>query len=129
MNCRICHQPFSDEQELTQKHVFFWFACKGCVKKARTKSRWHKTRRRAVGTFSPTDWLISLLEHEFKCAQCNEKKPNLTMDHIHSLGEGGTNTYQNMQPLCVDCQSKKSKEENARQYKRKIMGLTWNLSF
>jgi hypothetical protein len=31
-----------------------------------------------------------------------------------SLGEGGRNSYTNMQPLCMRCQSRKAREENVR---------------
>lgn len=120
--CRVCHESFVAIGEM-ERHSFFWFACKPCVKKARTKARWHKRRKKSSGTFSPTDWLVMLLEHEFKCASCNESKPNLTLDHIESIGSGGQNVYGNMQPLCEDCHVIKAREENLERDKRKKESL------
>lgn len=110
--CRVCHEPFGRVED-GRKHVFFWFACKDCVKKARTKARFHNRRKKATGTFSPSDWLIMLLEHHFKCADCGFSKPHLTLDHKVSIFIGGENTLANMQPLCEQCHSSKAKIENA----------------
>lgn len=117
--CRVCHVPFSTEYENPQsKHTLFWFACLSCVKKARTKTRFHKRRRKANGTISATDWLVILLMADFRCAHCNEKKPNLTLDHVHSLGEGGKNLVDNIQPLCLTCHTEKAKLESQVQLER-----------
>ena len=114
MTCRVCHCAFDPMVETKSRHPFFWFACKSCVKKARGKAKWHKKRKRGSGSFSLTDWLVTLLEHEFKCAECGKHEPSLTLDHIVSLGEGGRNQYTNMQPLCLKCSVMKSREENIR---------------
>jgi len=117
--CRVCHLPFLLVEETRRKHSFFWFACKSCVKKARTKAKWHKRRKGNIGKFSPTDWLITLLENEFKCAVCKQRKPCLTLDHVNSIGAGGLNSYENMQPLCEDCHTIKAREENIIRDQRK----------
>mgnify|MGYP002067191011 CR=1 FL=1 len=124
--CRVCHLSFLEALEQRRRHCFFWFACKGCVKKAKTKARWHKRRKNAhgLGIFSATDWLITLLEFEFKCADCGKTKPSLTLDHKRSLGEGGFNTYENMQPLCTKCHTMKARAENLACLKSRVLWHT-----
>ena len=94
--CRLCHEVFTEECE---KHVLFWFSCKKCVKRAKSKADWHRKRKTKRGGFSATDWLVCLLEHEFRCCSCGEKKPNLTIDHEISLNLGGKNESNNLKPL------------------------------
>lgn len=43
-------------------------------------------------------------------------------DHIQSLEEGGTDTEDNVQPLCDACHDIKSKAERARGVKRSWAG-------
>lgn len=135
--CKVCHTEYS---ETVPRHSFFWFSCKFCMKRARTKSRFHRRRRKAVGTFAPSDWLIKLLEYEFKCAECNQKKPNLTLDHIRSLTDGGENVYNNIQPLCEECHNGKAHQANIEalghhprtkktRRERRLARLTYRLSF
>lgn len=109
MTCRICYRQFETTR---QKHPFFWFACKPCVKSARSKSDWHRKRKKGRGGFSATDWLVCLLENEFRCFWCKEQKPHLTLDHDVSLNFGGKNIDSNLKPLCEVCHNYKSKKEN-----------------
>lgn len=43
---------------------------------------------------------------EFRCKMCNTHE-NLTVDHIVSVAEGGTNDVSNLQTLCQSCNSRK----------------------
>lgn len=36
------------------------------------------------------------------CLRCGEEKP-LSVDHVIPLCDGGSNSIDNIQPLCVDC--------------------------
>lgn len=67
-----------------------------------TKAR----RRGAVGSFSPVEWNALLAEHGYKCAHC-ESSENIEIDHIVPIALGGTNTIDNVQPLCRSCNSSK----------------------
>lgn len=83
------------------------------------RSRWgdfirsHKSRAKTFGltrNFTEAEW-ISLLENSAQvCACC--KKPFseivISADHVVPLACGGTNTIDNIQILCRDCNSKKS---------------------
>lgn len=42
-----------------------------------------------------------------KCIVCGSKE-NLTIDHITSVYRGGTNDYDNLQTLCINCNSRKA---------------------
>ena len=52
-----------------------------------------------------------------RCESCGEWVPSLEKDHRNALGEGGRNTPSNLQWLCIDCHSNKSREEQARMRK------------
>jgi len=46
------------------------------------------------------------------CAVCEMKCEKYIIDHIVPLASGGTNDISNLQPLCKDCNKKKTIEEN-----------------
>lgn len=59
------------------------------------------------------------------CVRCLAKTPSVTraaveLDHIKSLGQGGTDTPDNRQGLCVDCHLEKSKTERGQAYREKV---------
>lgn len=49
-------------------------------------------------------------EHKNKCAhcKCSLLSNEFHIDHIIALKDGGIDAYDNLQPLCVDCHSKKT---------------------
>lgn len=54
--------------------------------------------------------LISLFNN--KCAMCHLTSESYIIDHILPLACGGSNEMSNLQPLCIDCNRKKTVEEN-----------------
>jgi len=54
--------------------------------------------------FSLEQWEKKQKEYNYRCAFCKLKK-KLTVDHIISLSKGGSNSIQNIQPLCLSCNS------------------------
>lgn len=44
----------------------------------------------------------------FGCAACGEPSPDLQIDHIVPLVEGGSNDFDNLQLLCARCNATKS---------------------
>lgn len=50
--------------------------------------------------------LLSFYSPEGRCLKCNEIK-KLELDHVNPIVMGGTNTIDNIQPLCRTCNSKK----------------------
>lgn len=72
------------------------------------KCRVFRNNRRARynGTFSVKEWLDLCDRYDNRCLCCGEKKP-LTKDHVIPISLGGTNTIDNIQCLCKNCNSKK----------------------
>lgn len=63
----------------------------------------------AEGSFSPDEWLELKRKYNFACLCCGKREPDicLTVDHVVPLVKGGTNYIDNIQPLCVSCNSRK----------------------
>jgi 5-methylcytosine-specific restriction endonuclease McrA len=70
-----------------------------------------KQKRRALevgakGHFTENDWKEIKEKQNQICLGCKEKK-KLTADHIIPLSKGGSNYPENIQGLCINCNSKK----------------------
>lgn len=53
------------------------------------------------------EWEALCVKHEHKCLWCKKAKP-LSEDHVLPLTMGGADTIDNIQPLCVSCNSRKN---------------------
>lgn len=65
----------------------------------------HHTRRARLenkGSFSKEEWLTLLLCTGGACLGCGSLEP-VTMDHVVPISRGGSNTIDNIQPLCLSC--------------------------
>lgn len=86
--------------------------------------RAQKNKRRARkngigGTFTAKEWENLLKENDYRCAMCSEKSDSLTVDHIIPVSKWNDwkerhpdidyegNDIENIQPLCVSCNSSK----------------------
>jgi len=72
-------------------------------------------RRRALklsaeGTHTEEEWEELKAFYDFKCLRCGKQEPDikLTRDHIIPLTQGGSDSIDNVQPLCARCNSKKN---------------------
>jgi len=73
----------------------------------RILTRQRRVRIREVGgTITTSEWESVLEKYGPSCLCCEEIKP-LTMDHVIPISEGGTHTVDNVQPLCLSCNSSK----------------------
>jgi 5-methylcytosine-specific restriction endonuclease McrA len=77
------------------------------------KVRVQKTNRRALefgaeGNFTEAEWLSLVEKYEHKCLRCGRDDVKLTHDHVIPLSLGGSNSIDNIQPLCYSCNSSKS---------------------
>lgn len=61
------------------------------------KRRAHKL---AGGSYTPDEWLELLEFYKHRCLFPGCENTNLTPDHVVPLSKGGTNTIENIQPLC-----------------------------
>jgi 5-methylcytosine-specific restriction endonuclease McrA len=59
-----------------------------------------------IGEITSKQWHEILKQHNFSCAICGSKD-DICIDHIIPLSRGGTNTKDNIEPLCRSCNSKK----------------------
>lgn len=76
-------------------------------KKKQTTGQNTRARKLGVpGTLDEQDWAKALNLHNHTCANCGSPI-ELCIDHVHPLSRGGTNTGDNIQPLCRSCNSKK----------------------
>lgn len=72
---------------------------------------WNNNRayriRGADGSHTIEQWQKLLLKHNNCCVACGSNE-RLTKDHIIPISKGGSNYIDNIQPLCVSCNCKKS---------------------
>lgn len=61
------------------------------------------------GTFTAQEWIEVKVRYNNTCLRCFDYEPNikLTIDHVVSLVSGGSNSIENIQPLCKSCNSAK----------------------
>lgn len=72
-------------------------------------------RRRAQklasgGSHTEEEWQSLKTFYNFKCLRCEKQEPEikLTRDHVIPLTKGGSDSIDNVQPLCARCNSKKN---------------------
>lgn len=74
----------------------------------------HKNARRAAalrgGKYTAKEWRDLCDFYGNVCLSCGADK-NITVDHVKPLSIGGTNTIDNLQPLCGSCNYRKGKKE------------------
>ena len=68
--------------------------------------RLKKQRRRAAGIFTLQEWQQVLATYGENCLACGSDDPP-TIDHVVPISKGGSNTIENIQPLCQSCNSRK----------------------
>lgn len=70
----------------------------GKIRKARLRG--------SRGTFTRREWEDLCASYGNRCLCCGSEGP-LTADHIVPVSKGGKNTIDNIQPLCMPCNSRK----------------------
>lgn len=73
------------------------------------KVRIFSINRRAIK--ANTEWLALYASFGNKCLSCGIIPGKLTVDHVKPLSKGGTNSLDNIQPLCGPCNSRKHVKE------------------
>ncbi len=65
--------------------------------------------RQNGGSFTSKEWRRLLAGYDFTCLCCGKREPEikLTADHVVPLAKGGTNFIDNIQPLCLSCNTSK----------------------
>ena len=64
----------------------------------------------AEGSHTDEEWQALKAFYDYKCLCCRKHEPEirLTRDHVIPLTKGGTDSIDNVQPLCARCNSKKN---------------------
>ncbi len=63
--------------------------------------------QQAEGRFTAEEFAELCLLYDGKCLACGTESERLTVDHVIPLSKGGSNSIDNIQPLCGPCNSKK----------------------
>ena len=66
-------------------------------------------KQQAGGSFTSKEWRKLCARYNFTCLCCGKREPkiSLTVDHVVPLSKGGTNFIDNIQPLCISCNTSK----------------------
>lgn len=77
-------------------------------KAARKVARQNRRARikASEGSFTTQEWLDVQSKYDNKCLACGTTH-NITPDHVIPLSRGGSNTIDNIQPLCLPCNMEK----------------------
>lgn len=99
--CRICKRKTDSESD--KKHR---------VRKNTTDRRNKHIRRAILKTkqaYTLQEWEALKEKYNHTCLRCGKKEPEikLTVDHILAVSKGGSNSIDNIQPLCGSCNSSK----------------------
>ena len=67
----------------------------------------------AEGSHTDKEWQSLKAFYDYKCLCCGKREPEirLTRDHVIPLTKGGTDSIDNVQPLCARCNSKKNNKQ------------------
>lgn len=69
------------------------------------ETRYDRLRQNG-GSHTEDEWLALCAPYKGRCPCCRRKRV-LTKDHIVPVAHGGTDSINNIQPLCRSCNSKK----------------------
>jgi 5-methylcytosine-specific restriction endonuclease McrA len=72
---------------------------------------WRRARQARIQIqgkpFTHAEWIALCKHYNYHCLCCGEIK-TLTPDHIVPISRGGSSDINNIQPLCIDCNKRKS---------------------
>ena len=106
-NSRLLH---NDERREYNKNYYH-----AHLEHCRARGRNHVNRRIAAimgngGSHTEAEWETVLEKYNRRCLKCGTTK-KITRDHIVPVTKGGSNSIDNLQPLCLQCNASKGNRE------------------
>ncbi len=65
---------------------------------------------RAKGRHTKAEWVALKTEFKGCCVRCGSSAYNVERDHIVPVYQGGSDSIENIQPLCARCNASKGPE-------------------
>jgi 5-methylcytosine-specific restriction endonuclease McrA len=101
--CKNYRQSHREERRKNEYRLYHTNPKKYLLRKLVVR---HRKRVSENDGFTATEWEALCKKSDYRCVACKQKKP-LTVDHVIPISQGGSNQIENIQPLCVVCNSKK----------------------
>ncbi len=103
---RKSYDNHAEERRRYSKEYFKQYPEKSVAASNRRRAR----KLLAKGSHTEQEWQELKARYDYKCLCCGRQEPEikLTRDHIRPLIFGGSDSIDNIQPLCARCNSKKS---------------------
>ena len=114
--CKECERPigkahYQRNKQKVKARANAWSKNNPERARAHNKAASAKWRTGRKGDdFTAVQWLALCNQYGNKCLCCGATDKPLTVDHIIPTSEGGANTIDNIQPLCLSCNDKKFKQ-------------------
>jgi 5-methylcytosine-specific restriction endonuclease McrA len=106
---RAYHRQWVNRHRDTVRAYHRQFAKRNPEKKLIKGRRYRARQRNAAGKHTAAEWHALKEHYGYRCLCCGKAAPEikLTADHIIPLVQGGSDSIDNVQPLCLSCNSRK----------------------
>lgn len=101
-HAKYCAENYEKIKEINKK----WFA----ENPEKRKASHHLRRARLAGckgSYTVQEWINLCVYYGNKCLRCGRDDVKLTVDHVVPISKGGSNSINNLQPLCMSCNCSK----------------------
>ncbi|HEA68120.1 MAG TPA: DUF1376 domain-containing protein [Desulfobacterales bacterium] len=78
---------------------------------------------RKKGTHTDAEWIALVEMANYKCPRCKRKVVHFDKDHVMPVYQGGSDSIQNIQPLCAKCNSQKGPKNTDHFKKQRAVAL------